>query len=174
MQPGYMQPGYMMMPVPTQPPSKRMAVVGGVLSIVSCGIVVLLSIWALGNSDFTRTEAASGIVYVTLGLTAVAAVMSIFAIQGKWWGALVAGILQTLNVLMTLACCGAAQEARAHLIFEDIWLESDRSQTLESISTMFAIGVLCVLIAAIFCYIGISGARQWARYRTHMKATETF
>jgi uncharacterized membrane protein len=170
---GYGQP-YMMMPVPVRPPSKKMAIAGGVLSLIGCAIVVLLSIWALGNADFKHTDAASGMVYVTLVVTLAAGLMSVFAIQGKWWGALVAGILQTLNVIMTLLCCGAAQAARTHLIFEDVFLESDRSKALQAISTAFACSVLVVLVAAIFCYIGISGAKQWARYRTHMKATETF
>jgi hypothetical protein len=165
---------YMMVPVPTAPPSKKFAAAGGIISIAASAIVLILILMAWGNKDYTRVDAAKGIMGFTVVLTAAAVLMSVFAIQGKWWGALVAGILQTVNVLMTLALCGAAQEAKTKIMFEDFFYESERAKALETLTTLFAFSVLGVLLAAIFCYIGISGAKRWAQYKAHLEATGAF
>jgi hypothetical protein len=176
-QPGYM-PGYQMVPMPTTPPTKRMAVVGGVMTLIASALTLGLCAWTLGNHDFTGRDGHSGVTYVTMAFAVVAGVMAVFGIKGQWWGSLVAGILQTIQVLMTLAMAGLCIETREHLMLRYDWdsvpYDDPRLEVLKSMSSGYFIACLAVLMAAIFAYIGIGGARAWVRYQRHLAATGAF
>jgi hypothetical protein len=175
---GHMPPygygGYQMMPVPMQPPKKTFAVVGGITSLCACGLVLLLLAVGYGNHDFRREDGVPEIIAFTLALTAAAGLFSVFSILGKWWGALVAGILQSVNTLMTLALCGGAQEAKEKAMFDSFYIDHRRGDELETLTTLYAFSALGVMLAAIFLYIGISGAKRLAQNKRHLQATETF
>src|SRR5205809_898322 len=60
-------------------------------------------------------------VAIAFGVGTIA--MSVFAVRGVWWGSLAAGIVQTLNTIMTMSLTGAAigakEKIRIHAIIED-------------------------------------------------------
>jgi hypothetical protein len=174
---------YMMAPVPMAPPKKTMAVVAGVLSLCSCALVVLFCAIALANHDFSREDGASGAAGFTIVLTLAAALFSVFSIQGKWWGALTAAILQTVNVIMTLAMIGLCAEAARHARYRNwdsydtdynFYGDNDAAKKLESLSGMFALSVIGVLVSMILLYVAIGGAKRWAQYKRHLQAHEAF
>lgn len=173
-----------MVPVPQVPPKKTMAVVGGVLSLCACALVAFAVLAAFGSSDFTREDGVSGVLGFCLVLTIAAAIFSIFSIQGKWWGALTAAILQSVNTIITFALFGLAQEAARHARWRSwdvesygdygFYGDSEAAKKVESLGAVFALGTCAVILAAIFLYIGIGGAKRWAMYKRHLQAHEAF
>jgi hypothetical protein len=166
---------------PQRPPTKRMAVAGGVLSIVASATVIAIAAGALANDDVAREAAAKGFLFVAIVVAIVALVMAVLAIRGAWWGSLIAGIFQSIQLLVTLGCIGAIAEAKDKLRMED-WVntvsgegvDSDHIHALDALNGFFVMALLVVLVAMIFSYIGIGGAKRWARARASMQATSAF
>jgi len=185
MQPGmqYIGPGgmpYVMMQVPNNLPSKKWAVAGGVMNIVTSSIYLLLGLLALiGASDDHSSEKGAlmtGVfIFICLGVAGI--IFGVYSVRGRWGGALGGGVLHSVLTLICFVGVGAVEEAkdrRRAYDYYDSYYESSADKGLEAVAGVLVLFALLSALTAIFCYIGISGAKNRARYEAHMRATEHF
>lgn len=182
-QPGvqYMGPGgvpYMVMQMPgPQAPSKRWAMVGGIMDLVACGFYVLIGLIGMIAASSERGDdkgAAMAGLFVFLLLGVAGIIFGIYAIKGRWGGALGAGILHTLTALICFGAIGAIEDDKKDSDSLSYYYDSKPNEGLEAAQGALVLFALLSLLTAIFCFIGISGARNFARHQQHVRASDHF
>lgn len=176
----YMGPGgvpYMVMQVPAQGPSKRWAMVGGIMDLVACGFYVLIGLVGMlavskeGGHD--KNEAMAGLfVFLVLGVAGI--IFGIYSIKGKWGGALAAGILHSLVTLVCFAGIGAAEDEKKTEDSYSYYYDAKPNEDIAAAQGVLVIFALLSLLTAIFCFMGISGAKNYARHQQHVRASDHF
>lgn len=176
----YMGPGgqpYMMMPQAQQGlPSKKWAMVGGIMDIVTSSIYLLLGLLAaIGASNERgndKSELMLGVfIFICLGIAGI--IFGVYSTRGRWGGALGGGILHSVFALICFIAIAAVSEAK-NKYERDYYYSSSRAKELEAVSGVFVLFALLSTLTAIFCFLGISGAKARARYEQHMRATGAF
>ncbi len=168
---------YMMMQVPAQGPSKRWAMVGGIMDLVACGfygLIGLVGLLAVSNERGGDKDAAMLGLSIFLLMGVVGIVFGIYAIKGRWGGALGAGILHSLLTLVCFAGVGAAADEKESRAAYSYYESSSRNDGFEAAQGMLVIFALLSLLTAIFCFMGISGAKNYARHQQHVRASDHF
>lgn len=181
-QPGvqYMGPGgvpYMVMQMPAQGPSKRWAMVGGIMDLVACGFYVLVGLIGLlavsNERGHDKGAAMAGlVVFLLLGVAGI--IFGIYSIKGKWGGALGAGILHSLLTLVCFAGVGAAEDEKKPADSFSYYYDAKPNEDMEAAQGVLVIFALLSLLTAIFCFMGISGAKNYARHQQHVRASDHF
>jgi hypothetical protein len=153
---------------------KGLAVPGGIMSIIAGAIVMLLALATLGADGAADDEAAVVVLGICAAFGAGGIVFGVFSIKGRWWGAMIAGIAQTLICLTSFLFIGAIEEARQERELFGSYMSQDEREAFDVLVGAFGLLSLFALVTAILCYIGISSARRHAAYLAHQRATLPF
>lgn len=172
---------YVMMPVQNHAPSKRWAMVGGIMDIVTSSIYLLLGLIAFAAASSEPAGDKGSVMmglFIFNGLAVLGIIFGVYAIRGRWGGALGGGILHSVSALFCFGVIGLVQEEKERRDrlygYDDYYYESSRDKEYEAIAGVLVLFALLSVLTAIFNYIGISGAKARQRYEQHMRATETF
>ncbi len=185
MQPGvpFMGPGgvpYMMMQAPSNAPSKKWAMVGGIMDIVISSIYLLVGLLAVVGASNERGSDKDGLmmglfIFICLGVAGI--IFGVYSTRGRWGGALGGGILHSVLALLCFVGVGAVEEVRDRrkaYDYYDSYYRSSEDKGLDAAAGFLVIFALLSTLTAIFNFIGIGGAKARARYDQHMRATGAF
>jgi hypothetical protein len=158
---------------------------GGILSIITGAIVLVITVAALSRGAFREHGTVLGLL-ITCGVLGAAAVLfGVFALKARWWGCLVAGITNTVTLVFSFAFLGVVagiEKEQWRLRYDDyqaaygsgVRLSFDDLETLKAIGGGLVLTGVVALVACIFCYIGVSSSKAYDRYRKHLEATQQF
>jgi hypothetical protein len=174
--PPYPPPPAYAAPMGGPPPSKKMAMTGGIFAIVLSSLYLLIALLgtigaAAGDEPDKGSTVAGGMIFLVLGLAGV--IFGVFAVKGRWWGALVGAIIQTLLgllLLLTVVVLAAAEDAA------DSPFDQTDAEALGIVKAVILGWLLVTVAAAVLNYLGIPSARRWeeARSRSHLRAADQF
>jgi hypothetical protein len=157
------------------PPSKGMAMVGGITAIVISSIYLLFGLIAViagaADSDPDAEGAvAGGLIILVFGLSGV--IFGVFAVKARWWGCMVGGILQSVLALLLLLALAGLQQAEKEAGFA---AELARDE-LDTAKTVILVWLLITAVVAVFNFIGIASAKNYERgnSRSHLRAADQF
>jgi hypothetical protein len=157
------------------PPSKGMAMAGGIMGIVISSLYLLIGLLAMiGGAVDDDPDAggavAGGAIFLVFGLAGV--IFGVFAVKARWWGCMVGGILQSILALLLLAAYAGISDAESKA---GVFAEINRSE-IDTVKTVVLVWLLITAAVAIFNYIGIVSAKNYERAasRSHLRAAEQF
>jgi hypothetical protein len=171
---------YMMMQVPNNAPSRKWAMVGGIMDIVVSSIYLLIGLLAAVGASGDRSNDKGSLmmglfIFICLGVAGI--IFGVYSTRGRWGGALGGGILHSVLALICFIGVGAVQsvkDRRRSYDYYDSYYRSSEDKGLDAAAGFMVIFALLSVLTAIFCFIGIGGAKARARYDAHMRATGAF
>jgi hypothetical protein len=174
-QPGYGQPYPPPLAQAVPPPSRGLVMTAGIIAIVFASIYLLLFVLGtIGNAANDEPNKGASIVVgiLLVGYWAFGLIAGIYTVKGRWWGAMVTGILQTIVALGLLLFYLAIGEAEDQAGFA---AEIARDE-IGLVKTILLVWLLITIGIAVINFVAISAAKKVEQYasRSHLRAADQF